>query len=200
VAAGLVVGSGGNLSAREPGADECWVTAAGTWLDQLHPASFTRVRIMGGVALDTAAPPASSELGLHLAVYRARPDVTAVVHAHPQTLLLLDALDERVRLIATDHVYYVRRVVSTPFAAPGSPQVGELVAAAVSDGTDCVALAQHGCAVLGDSVEMAHRRALNLEEAARLTYAALALGRAGDLRHCPPWWQPGSATGTGASV
>ena len=40
VAAGLVVASGGNLSARLPGADEFWVTAAGTWLDRLAPADF----------------------------------------------------------------------------------------------------------------------------------------------------------------
>ena len=33
VAAGLAVGSGGNISAREPGGDTCWITAAGTWLD-----------------------------------------------------------------------------------------------------------------------------------------------------------------------
>jgi L-fuculose-phosphate aldolase len=199
VAAGLVVGSGGNLSAREPGADECWVTAAGTWLDGLHPSSFARVRISDGAAVDSAAPPATSELGLHLAVYRARPDVTAVVHLHPQTLLLLDALDEPVRLITTDHVFYVRQVVRTPFAVPGTPAVGKLAGAAVADGTDCVVLAQHGCAVLGDSVELAHKRALNLEEAARLTYSALVLGRAPELRECPPWYEPGPATG-GATV
>jgi L-fuculose-phosphate aldolase len=35
VRAGMVVGSGGNLSARATGEDECWVTAAGTWLDRL---------------------------------------------------------------------------------------------------------------------------------------------------------------------
>jgi L-fuculose-phosphate aldolase len=37
VRAGLVVGSGGNLSARRPGSDRCWITAADTWLDRLQP-------------------------------------------------------------------------------------------------------------------------------------------------------------------
>ena len=40
--AGLVVGSGGNLSARTAGSDEFWVTAAGTWLDRLDRGSFVR--------------------------------------------------------------------------------------------------------------------------------------------------------------
>ncbi len=41
VRAGLVVGSGGNLSARVPGTDEFWMTATGSWLDRLDRAAFT---------------------------------------------------------------------------------------------------------------------------------------------------------------
>jgi ribulose-5-phosphate 4-epimerase/fuculose-1-phosphate aldolase len=186
VAAGLVVGSGGNLSARAPGRAECWVTATGSWLDRLDPSSFIRVSIADGTALDGAVPAPTSELALHLAAYRARPDVNAVVHLHPQSVLLLDALGEQVRLVTTDHVAYVRRVARTPFALPGSTAVAELAADAARDGTNCVILAHHGCSVVADSVELALKRALNLEEAARLTYAALVLGRVGDLRPCPP--------------
>lgn len=189
-----MVGSGGNLSVRIPGTDECWVTATGTWLDRLDRGSFVRVRLADGAAVGNGrvraggsgpAPAASSELALHLATYRRRPDTAAVVHLHPQTVLLLDALNERIRLVTTDHGYYLRGVVTTPFRPPGSAELAELAAEAVADGTDCVILAQHGCSVLGETVELAHKRALNLEEAARLTYRALALGRAADLPECP---------------
>lgn len=181
VQGGLVVGSGGNLSARAPGADECWVTAAGTWLDRLDRGSFVRIRISGGAALDRtesedgAAP--SSEVALHLAMYRARPDVNAIVHLHPQTVLLLDAIGAQIRLVTTDHAFYLRRVVTTPFVPPGRPEVGTLAAAACADGTNCVVLSHHGCSVIADSVELAHKRAFYLEEAALLTYRALVLGR-----------------------
>jgi ribulose-5-phosphate 4-epimerase/fuculose-1-phosphate aldolase len=175
VQAGLVVGSGGNLSARAPDADECWVTAAGTWLDRLDRGSFVRIRISDGAALDRAAP--SSELALHLATYRARPDVNAVVHLHPQTVLLLDAIGEPIRLVTTDHAFYLRRIATMPFVPPGRPEVGTLAAEACADGTDCVVLSRHGCSVVADSVELAHKRAFYLEEAALLTYRALLLGR-----------------------
>ncbi|MFC7481728.1 class II aldolase/adducin family protein [Luedemannella flava] len=138
IGAGLAIGSGGNLSARSPGAHECVVTAAGTWLDRLDRTSFVRVRIADGVAPQGATP--SSEVGLHLSVYRARPDVNAVVHLHPQTAVLLDALGVAVRLITTDHAFYLRRVAVTPWHAPGTPGVGEAVAEAVADGTNCVLL------------------------------------------------------------
>ena len=194
VQAGLVVGSGGNLSARRPGADECWVTATGTWLDRLDRPAFVRVRISDGTPVDEAIDRRpTSELGLHLAMYRVRPEVNAVVHLHPQTVLLLDALAEPIRLISTDHIFYLRRIATAPFQAPGTPAVGESAAAACADGTDCVVLARHGCSVLGTSVELAHKRALYLEEAARMTYRALAAGRLDDLTDCPNDWlaEPG---------
>ncbi|MEV4536790.1 class II aldolase/adducin family protein [Asanoa sp. NPDC049518] len=229
VRAGLVVGSGGNLSARRPGADTCWVTGAGTWLDRLSRPSFARVRISDGVTLrsggaepsgvtgssgsgdagstgargvfddpraaGSSSVPAmrhsadvapSSEVALHLATYRERPDVTAIIHLHPQTALLLDALGERIRLLTTDHAFYVRRVGTVPFHPPGTTALAEAAARAASDGTNCFVLSRHGCSVLADSIELALKRAYNLEEAAQLTYRALALGRLADLTDQPP--------------
>jgi L-fuculose-phosphate aldolase len=124
-------------------------------------------------------------LALHVQTYRARPDVTAIVHLHPQSVLLLDALGVDIRLATTDHLFYLRSIARTGFALPGSPELAHTAAQAAADGTNCVLLAQHGCSVMGDSVELAHKRALYLEEAAQLTYRALALGRLADLPDCP---------------
>jgi L-fuculose-phosphate aldolase len=198
VSGGLVVGSGGNLSARTPGADEIWVTAAGTWLDRLDRPDFMRVRLDTGAVVpvdpesadvgpdeDTQDAVPTSELALHLATYRARPDVNAVLHLHPQTAVLLDALDEPIRLITTDHAFYLRRIARTPFRQPGSTELAEVAARAAADGTNCVILARHGCSVMADTVELAHKRALYLEEAARLTFRAVAAGLGGRLSDLP---------------
>src|SRR5690349_25067647 len=90
VQSGLVVGSGGNLSARIPDEDAIWVTASGAWLDRLSRASFAPVGITDGEVVALGGLPSpfiepTSELALHIALYRARPDVNAVVHLHPQT-------------------------------------------------------------------------------------------------------------------
>jgi ribulose-5-phosphate 4-epimerase/fuculose-1-phosphate aldolase len=190
VQAGLVCGSGGNLSARIPDEDACWVTGSGAWLDRLNRTSFAAVRISdGSPAAVGAVPPAhvdpTSELALHLALYRARPDVNAVVHLHPQTALLLDALGEHIRIVTTDHAFYLRRVSTVPFRMPGSTELAAITAAMAADGTDCLLLSQHGCVVLADSVELAHKRARNFEEAAQLTYRAVAANRLDTLRECP---------------
>ncbi|GAA2496264.1 class II aldolase/adducin family protein [Winogradskya humida] len=208
VQAGLACGAGGNLSARiaaadvcddvgdgfsedvgfsEDGGGACWVTGRGSWLERLSRSTFTAVRIFDGspATLRKVTPPRlepSGELALHLALYRTRPDVQAIVHVHAPMTLLLDALGERIRLVTTDHADHLRRIATVPFREPGGTEVAAVAAAMAADGTNCLVLSQHGFVVLADSVELAHKRARNLEEAARLTYQALTVGRLGSVR------------------
>jgi L-fuculose-phosphate aldolase len=197
VAAGLVVGSGGNFSARLPGAQTCWVTRAGAWLDRLTRDDFVEVEIRGGAVITGGDPRPSTEVQLHLATYRMRPDVNAVIHLHPQVAVLVDALGETVRLVTSDHAFYLRRVARVPFFPPGTTELADAAAAAVAGGTNCVILAHHGCSVLGEDVAMAHCRASNLEEAARLTYRALLLTGGLPDRAIPecPWEPPPPSSG-----
>jgi L-fuculose-phosphate aldolase len=183
VSGGLVVGSGGNLSARLPGADECVVTCSGSALDELVPEQFSVVGISDG-GVRSGHPVPSSEAALHLASYRVRPDVNAVIHLHPQTSVLLDALGHPIRLLTIDHAYYVRQVRSTPFIQSGTPELADAGAAAVADGCNCVILGHHGCSVVADTVDLAWKRAQNLEEAARATLTMVQLGDT--TTACPP--------------
>jgi L-fuculose-phosphate aldolase len=171
---GLVVASGGNLSARLPPGDRFLVTAAGTWLDRLTPADFTVMDLDGNVAGGNPRP--SSEWRLHQRTYGVRSDVNAIVHLHPQTAVVLDALGYRVLLLTSDHVTHLRRVERVPFLALGSDELADAAAAASVD-CDVVILAHHGCSTLGDTIGMAYRRALNLEEAATNTFRCVQLGR-----------------------
>jgi ribulose-5-phosphate 4-epimerase/fuculose-1-phosphate aldolase len=176
VHAGLVVGSGGNLSARAPGSDRCWITAAGSWLDRLGPTDFSLIDISGG-QLQDGHPRPSSEWRLHTETYRRRPDVNAIVHLHPQVSVLLTALGHDIALMTTDHAYYLREIATVEFDLPGGSDLAIAAADAVANGVNALILGHHGCSVLADSVELAHKRAVNLEEAARSTYAALLLSQ-----------------------
>lgn len=169
---GLVLASGGNLSARV-GADRFVVTGAGTWLDRLTPEQFA---LMGldGEHLGGAEKP-SSEWKLHQRSYQVRSDVNAVVHVHPQAAVLLDALGHQVRLFTLDHAYYVKSVGRTDFHPNGSDALADSAAEQATE-HDCIIMGHHGCSALGESIEMAFRRALNLEEAATATFRALQLG------------------------
>jgi ribulose-5-phosphate 4-epimerase/fuculose-1-phosphate aldolase len=183
VRTGLVIGSGGNLSAREPGSDACWVTCSGSWLDRLDRAEFSLLTIPDGEVRD-GHPTPSSEWRLHTETYLRRPDVTAIVHLHPQTSVLLSALGHGIALMTTDHAYYLREIATVAFDQPGTADLAVAAAEAVADGVNSLVLGHHGCSVLADSVELAHKRAFNLEEAARATYAALLL-TSGDGHRIP---------------
>ena len=170
---GLVLASGGNLSARLPGEGEFVVTVAGTWLDRLTPSDFSVVTLDGEVVGGAERP--SSEWKLHQRTYRARPDVGAVVHLHPQHAVLVDALGHRIRLVTLDHAVYVRSVGTVPYLPNGSDELADAAAEQARE-HDCIVLSHHGCSALGPDVGMAFRRALNLEEAAVATYRCLLLG------------------------
>ena len=66
-------------------------------------------------------------------------------------------------------------VAAVPFDQPGSVELAVTAAEAVAGGINGLVLGHHGCSVLADLVELAHKRAVTLEEAARMTFAALLL-------------------------
>jgi L-fuculose-phosphate aldolase len=173
VGRGLVLASGGNLSARRPGSDEFVVTAGGTYLDRLVLEDYTLMGLDGSIRGGHPRP--SSEWKLHQRTYVVRPDVNAVIHLHPQTAVLLDALGYPVRLITLDHAYYLKRIERCPYYPNGSDELADTAAEASRD-CNVIILGYHGCSTLGDTVAMAYRRSLSLEEAAQNTFRCLQLG------------------------
>lgn len=184
VAQGLVLASGGNLSARLPGSDEFVVTGTGTYLDRLDASAFSVVRLDGQVRGGNPNP--SSEWRLHQRSYLVRPDVNAVIHLHPQYAVLLDALGHEVRLISLDQAYYVRKVARVPYFPSGSDELADAAAEAARD-CDAVILGFHGCSCLADTIAMGFRRAQNLEQAAMATFHCIQLGNT-DLTFPPEWF------------
>jgi ribulose-5-phosphate 4-epimerase/fuculose-1-phosphate aldolase len=172
VHSGLVIASGGNLSVRLPD-NRIAVTARGTWLDRLDRDSFSILDLDGNVVDGNPHP--SSEWKLHQRTYRVRPDVQSVIHLHPQTAVLLDALGEQIRLLTLDHAHWVRSIGRVPYYPNGSDELAD-TSAEQSRTHNCVIQANHGCSCVGGDVAMALRRAMSLEQAAALTYQALVLG------------------------
>jgi L-fuculose-phosphate aldolase len=119
---------------------------------------------------DTGAPTgATSEAQLHLELYRRRPDIGAVVHAHPPRLLRLDAqgklpiwrrLEDRGRMLGA--------VVAVPYHAEGTLALAQATADALKTAKACV-LRDHGAVTVGPTVMAALVRMLDLERAAALT-------------------------------
>lgn len=175
-AKGLVSASGGNLSARLGDSNFCVITGTGAWLEDLRPEDFAVLDIRDGSQIGGSVAP-SSEYKVHTMTYMGRPDVGSVVHLHPQWTVLAGAVDVTVRPFSLDQYSYLGDIRDTPFSANGSDQLGIDVAAAAEAGSDVILMAYHGCVCLGGDARMGYRRALNLEEAARLSVLAQLAGR-----------------------
>jgi L-fuculose-phosphate aldolase len=169
---GLVPARDGNLSARL-GPDRFLVTATGVRKRALLPRDFVTVDDEGR-PVGSGRP--SSEIGLHLAVYRRRPDVGAVFHAHPPVAVgyacaglgLTDCLVPEVAV-------NLGAVPLTPYATPGSPELEQAIAP-ILERHDAFLLANHGAVTLGRDVAEAADRMETLEHFARISLVARLLG------------------------
>lgn len=171
--AGLIAGGDGNLSVRL-GPDRLLVTPRGLPKSDLQPADCVEVGLDGRHRRGSRR--ASTELDLHLRVYRARPDVGAVVHAHPPTATAFTVaglpLDDG---ILPEQVVCLGRVGVVPYARPGTPALGDAVAP-LAAAHDVVLLANHGAAAWAATLDDARIRMESLEHVARIIWAARALG------------------------
>jgi L-fuculose-phosphate aldolase len=168
----LVVGSGGNLSMLLPDRKQFLITATGSELDQLDQSSFAIVDLNGNFS--EGSPKPSSEYRVHLESYRARSDINTCIHLHPQASIFAAAIDEDIKLITTDHLYYLRKIARIPWIAPGTQEVADATALALAD-CNIIVLENHGCVVVADNPRLAYSRALNLEEAAEMTIRSVML-------------------------
>jgi L-fuculose-phosphate aldolase len=173
VNAGLVVGTGGNLSGRLDSGDAFIITPSGFSLAELTPEDLVEVRLDGQLPGSGHKP--SSEWQMHAEAYRARPDARFVFHLHPPVSATLHAIGKPIRFLTTDHAYYVRDLHEVPYMHSGTIELALAVAAQL-DGAQVVLLRHHGCLLVAETADLAYQRAMNLEAAAMATYRALLLG------------------------
>ena len=170
---GLIAGPDGNVSVRLDDG-HILVTPAGLSKVDVAPGALVELTPEGSQVTDGLA--ASSEVGMHLRIYRERPDVRAVVHAHPPVATAYGAVGrDFMDAVLPEVIFHLGRVPLVPFALPGTPALGEAMAPFLAD-HDAFLLACHGATTVGPSLRLAHQRMESLEHAARIMFAAAQLG------------------------
>lgn len=165
---GLTPGSSGNLSARLADGSVL-VTPTNACLGFLDPGRLSRLD-GNGRRLSGDAP--TKEVPLHLAFYGARAAANAVVHLHSTFATALSCLeevepDDALAPITPYAAMRVGRVAMIPYARPGAPELGPLVAAKACDHA-AVLLQNHGPVASASSFEAAVFAAEELEATAKL--------------------------------
>lgn len=135
----LTWGTSGNISVRE--GDHIYVTASGTVIGDLHEEDITVVDLEGKV-LEGKKP--SKETGMHLEVYRKRPEVAAVLHASPfwTTFAACTTMEIKTDLFI-ESMYYDEKLLRVPYFHAGSSALAEAVSK-VAEKTHVILMEHHG--------------------------------------------------------
>jgi L-fuculose-phosphate aldolase len=169
---GLVLARDGNLSVRL-GPNRVLITATGVRKREITPERLVEVDIERTVVGEGQA---SSELGMHLAVYRLRPDAGAVVHAHPPVATGFACAGRGLtEPLLPEAVVHLGPVPIVPYATPGSLELEAEIEQAAGEHQGFL-LANHGAVTLGATIEEATDRMETLEHLARITFVANLLG------------------------
>jgi len=171
---GYIVASDGNISARMPESGRIVTTPTGVCKGFLTPEMLVIVDAEGQKLEGTFAP--SSELAMHLEIYRQRPDVHAVVHAHPPCGTGFAAAGLGLDKPLVSEV--VLTLGCIPLAGYGTPSTQELVAAIAPyvPHYNALLLANHGAVTYGPDLETAYFRMETVEHFARIALVAKLLG------------------------
>jgi len=169
----LVMGSSGNLSVRLDD-DRLLFTPAGACLRNLSTSNLV-VTDLAGTALDPSLRP-TSEFLLHVAAYRTRPDVFAVVHTHPTFCVVWSKGSSVLPRDTVGAQETLRDVALTPYRPAGSLALAEEVAAALRRGIDNVLMERHGFTAVSATLENAFVQTDLAEEAARIAYVSRLAG------------------------
>jgi len=172
----LISALGGNISGRVPGSNEFWITPSQVFKGALRPDDLVKVTLEGDVIEGSHKP--SIEWLFHAAIYKVRPDVNGVVHAHNPMVLGLTLAGREIKASLTGEATLIlRKIEKVPFKPPGTRMLADEVAKVVSRGASAVILENHGVIGLGSSLLEAETIVELLEELATIEFVCYALGK-----------------------
>ena len=177
---GWVAANDGNVSVKlEDGT--FFATPTGISKSFITPEKLVKINEKGEVLEGLAGYKPSSEIKMHLRCYRERPDVTAVVHAHPPTAtgyaVAGKSLDEY-SMIET--VIAIGSIPLTPYGTPSTEEVPEAIAPYLQE-HDVLLLQNHGALTVGADLITAYYRMETLELFAKISLTAHLLGGAQEI-------------------
>lgn len=177
LASGLITGTAGNVSVRI--GDHVIITPSGTPYDSLRPADLATVHMDGTILDAPGGKQPSSEVPLHLAIYRGS-SAQAVVHTHSPYANAVGLVRDYLPRVH----YAIRalggRVRVAPYATFGTQELADNVLAAI-EGRNGAILRNHGTVVFGATLAEAQDRAEKLEWVSALYLRAAQLGEPAEL-------------------
>ncbi|HUF37699.1 MAG TPA: class II aldolase/adducin family protein [Anaerolineales bacterium] len=176
----FIAGIAGNISTRL-GPDRLLITPSGVNKAEMSAGDLLVIDLEGNCLEGKAVCRPTSELPMHLEAYRRRPDVGAVVHAHPITCVALSLVGISLAPpYIPEALVLLGPVATAPYATPSSTENRDAIAGLIVD-HDAIILAHHGTLTVGKDLDEAFERLEVLEHTARTVALAHQLGKPREL-------------------
>lgn len=182
--AGLLCGFEGNLSVRLDD-NRILITPSGLHKGLLRPEQLLVVdndgRVVGYSTEARRGLRPTSELPMHLEAYRQRPDIAAVVHAHPPITVALSIAGVPMDTpLLPEVIVLLGKIPMAPYSMSSSPEGADAIRELIRR-HDAVILQRHGTLTVGNSLTQAFMRLETVEQNARINFMLAQLGAGGPM-------------------
>ncbi len=171
--ANLTTGTGGNLSIADRQKKYMAISPSGVDYTEMKPEDVVILDGKGQIAEGDCKP--SSELNFHLAIYRRRPEIKAVVHTHSVYATTIACLHRELPAVHYLVGFSGKKVPLAPYATFGTEELARSVAENIAD-YNALLLANHGLVAVGHNIAHAFAVAEEIELVARIWYQTRCAG------------------------
>lgn len=170
----LTTTSGGNLSIIDDNGD-IWITPTGVDKGLMKPADIVCVKADGTVIGENKP---SSEYPFHQAIYKERPDIKAIVHAHPPGMVAFSIVRKTPNTNVLPQVKFLCGEIGyAPYALPGTEELGKSIAREFKKGVSVVIMENHGTVIGGSDISDAYQKFEAIEVTTRSILYGNMIGR-----------------------
>ena len=176
---GFVAAMDGNLSVRLKG-ERILVTPTCLSKGAMRPADLVIVDLNGKRV--AGHKNVTSEIGMHLSIYRMRPDVQAIVHAHPPTATGFAAAGIALtEPLVCEVVIGLGCIPLARYGTPGTSELSQTLEPYIPN-YDAILMSNHGVVTYGDTLEHAYMKMETVEHFAQIALVTHLLGRQQPLK------------------
>ncbi|MFY9198148.1 MAG: class II aldolase/adducin family protein [Acutalibacteraceae bacterium] len=173
---GYTVETWGNISFRDKETNLVYLTPSGMDYTIVTQDDIVVCDLDGNIVEGTKKP--TIETGLHLAIYKARPEVNAVVHTHPMYSMVFSCCGEDIPLVIDEAAQTLGGTVKTAeYALPGSPELAQNCVEALGTQSNACLLKSHGAVCVGEDMDSAFKVSKVLEVTAEIYQMIRAIGK-----------------------
>jgi L-ribulose-5-phosphate 4-epimerase len=172
---GGLINTGGNVSVRIPDKEAIAITPSGVRYQEMTKEDVPVIAFNLAPLEGTLKP--SIESAMHIAVYKNRPEIGAVVHTHQEYASIFALLNQPIPALFDEVTLDIGEIVDiVSYGLSGSPELVENVTKKLDNGCHCYVMQNHGALSLGTNLKKAWKNAELLEKLAKAYYHALSTG------------------------